>query len=166
MQLVQILSTAFDDLKRRIPKFKRFGNSDVQTSFEASPYGIDSNPIKGMVAVYSETSEKGKTVVVGYLNKNQLAKPGETRLYSTNDSGELKIYCWLKDDGTIEFGGNTDNLIRYEKLNIALQAQVDLLNTELAKIAVVLNTLSPGSYTLTPIELDISTAKIEELKTL
>lgn len=165
MQLVQILSSAFDELQRRIPKFKRFGNADVQTSFEASPYGIDSNPIKGMVAVYSETSEKGKTVLVGYINKDQLAGPGETRLFSTDDAGVLKTYCWLKNDGTIELGGSVDNLVRFIPLQTAINSLQTQLNAELTKIQIAISALG-GTYAIEPIEVDISESKIEEIKTL
>lgn len=166
MILVKILSSALDDLQRRIPKFKRFGNSDVQTSFESGPYGIDSSPIKDMVAVYSETGEKGKTVIVGYINKNQLADVGETRLFSTDAQGVLKSYAWLKNDGTIEFNGNENNLVRYTPLNSGLEAQKELINIELAKIAAAINAIVPLSYTPTPITIDISTSKVDELKTL
>jgi hypothetical protein len=119
-----------------------------------------------MVAIYSETGEKGKTIIVGYINKNQLADVGETRLYSTDETGLLKTYCWLKNDGSIELGGNTNNLVRYIPLNAGLQAEVNLINAELVKIAAVLNSLIPGSYTVLPIQIDISTSKIDELKTL
>lgn len=166
MILVKILSSAFDELQRRIPKFKRFGNSDIQTAFESGPYGVDSNPIKDMVAVYSETGEKGKTVIVGYINKNQLAEVGETRVYSTDAQGVLKSYMWLKNDGTIEFNGNANNLVRYAPLNSELVAQKELINIELAKIALAINAIVPLSYTPTPINIDISTAKVDELKTL
>lgn len=166
MNLVKTISTEYDKLKRLVIKYTRFGKFDVQTSFESSPYGIDSNPVKDMVALYSTTGENGKTVIVGYLNKDRKAAPGEIRLFSTDDKGALKFYTWLKADGTMEVGGNTDNMVRYLKLNEGLQQEVLALNAEFAKVAAAISAIIPGLYVPTPIQLDISQSKINEVKTL
>jgi hypothetical protein len=50
------------------------GKSDVRECIEVSPYGIDSNPIKDMIALYGPTGENGKDVIIGYLNKNRTAE--------------------------------------------------------------------------------------------
>jgi len=166
MQLAKTISTSFDTLKRRMVKVLRFGVSDVLDRFESSPYGLDSNPIKDMVAVYSETSEKGKAVVIGFLNKNQLAAPGEFRTYSTDADGTLKFYIWQKANGTCEIGGNVDNLVRYTKLNLALQQFKADIVTELTNIAAGITTAG-GTYTPSPtFGIDISQSKINEIKTL
>ena len=165
MNLVKVISTEFDNAKKRIVKVLRFGKSDAQTPFETSPYGVDSNPVKGMVAVYAATGIKGKAVLIGYLNKNQLADVGETRLFSTDANGELKFYTWLKNDGTLELGGNANNLVKYTPLNTAA-AQLALdINAELVKIAAGV-AAGGGSYTPATISIDISGAKIDEIKTL
>jgi hypothetical protein len=165
MYLTKILSSTLTK-SRRIAKFLRLGKDDVQTATEVGPYGIDSSPIKDMVAVYAETSKKGDTVIIGYINKNQLAQPGEFRIYSTDENGQQKFYAWLKNDGTIELGGALHNLLRFTPLNSALQGEVTAINAELAKIAIAINAIVPGSYTPTPITLDITASKINEIKTL
>ncbi len=114
--LVTTISTEIDKLKRRIVKVLRFGKSDVQTCIESGPYGIDSNPVKDMIAVYAETSEKGKVAIVGYFNKNQKALTGELRLFSTDENGTEKFYTWLKNDGTIEIGGDTNFAVKFNEL--------------------------------------------------
>ena len=68
----------------------------MQTSIEAMPYGVDSNPIKDMVAVYSETTGKGETVIIGYLNKNLKAEVGEFRTFSTDSNGGRKVLYLAK----------------------------------------------------------------------
>ncbi len=161
-----ILSTAIDSMKRRIIKILRFGKSDVQTATEVGPYGIDSNPIKDMVAIYAESSVKGDTVIIGYITKNKLADVGELRTYSTDSNGVEKFYTWLKNDGSLELGGNIHNLVRYSTLNASLQSEVSLINAELAKVAVAINAIAPGSYVPTPITLNIESSKINEIKTL
>jgi len=166
VNFVTTISTSKDTLLRRVIKFLRYGKSDVQTSFQFAPAGIDSSPIKEMIALYGETDEKGKTAVMGYINKQQLAEDGEVRIYSQNASGDLQTYVWVKKDGTMEFGGVAHNLVRYTPLNTGLQAEVNKINTELGKIAVVLNSIVPGSYTVVPVTVDISASKINELKTL
>jgi hypothetical protein len=165
MNLISVISSELDSMQRRIIKFLRVGKRDVRTSVEVSPYGIDSNPIKGMVAVYGETGQNGQTVIIGYMNKKQLADVGDIRIYSTDSDGALKFYTWLKNDGTCELGGSADNAVRYSKLNAALGNQVIDINAELNKIAVAIAALG-GTYIVAPISLDISQAKINEIKTL
>lgn len=165
MNLISVISTEVDNMQRRIVKFLRMGKKDIRTSLETSPYGVDSNPIKGMIAIYGETGQNGQTVIVGYINKNQLSDVGEFRTYSTDADGTLKFYTWLKKDGTYEIGGNSHNAIRYSPLNTALQNQVTSINAELTKIATAITGLG-GAYAINPVSLDISQAKINEIKTL
>lgn len=165
MNLTKVLSTDFNGLKQRIIKILRLGNTDVQTAKEASSYGVDSNPIAEMRAIYARTSDNSETFIIGYINKNQLAAVGEMRLYSTDANGALKFYTWLKNDGTYEMGGNADNAVRYAKLNTALEEEVNKINTELGKIATAIAAVG-GTYTVAPVSVDISAAKIDEIKTL
>lgn len=165
MNLTKVISTAFDGIKRRLVKVQRMGKNDVRTPFEALPYGLDSNPIQDMVCVYSPTGENGKDVIVGYLNKNQLADVGEFRTYSTDAEGNLKFYTWLKNDGTMELGGTADNLVRYQKLSDELTTFQNKLTTQLSLIAAGIATAG-GSYSPGDVSIDISQAKIEEIKTL
>lgn len=154
IKLVNILSTSVDVLKRRVVKILRMGKSDIQTSFGVAPYGVDSNPIKDMIAVHAETGEKGKTVIVGYINKNAIADVGELRLFSTDSLGVEKKYIWLKNDNTIEVGGNGDNMVRYSVLETAFNTLLADLNSARAALS------------LPPSTANISGAKINEIKTL
>lgn len=158
MYLVKIISSSVDDLARRLVKFYRLGLRDVQTSLTVAPYGDDSVPVKDMIAVYSETSTKGNTVIIGYINKNQLAAVGERRLFSTDENGEQKAYVWLKNSGNLELNGKDYHAVRYEKLNSALQGQVDLINAQLDAIATGIASAG-GSYTPVHISLDISASE-------
>lgn len=177
LNLVKTISTELDNLNRRIVKFLRFGRSDVQTSLQASAPGVDANPIKDMVAVYAATEEKGKTVIVGYINKNQISKPGEYRTFSTNDEGDEETYIYLKDDGTIEIGGASDNMVRfaplkegYDKTKDVSDAIVTILtgppinepgNGAPSALQAALSSALSGKSTG-----DIDDSKIDEIKTL
>ncbi len=178
MQLVTVISNEVDALFQRIIKFRRFGKSDVQTSPQVAPYGTDSNPIKDMIAVYSATSEKGETVIIGYLNKNQLADIGEHRTFSTDEDGNVQFFVWLKNDGTLQLGGDSKHLARFEELKSGFDQLKDDLNDMKNKwnaftLAYVQG--GPSSVgtppTLAGQDSQVSTAsiddsKIDEIKTL
>lgn len=176
VQFTKVISTAINDLLRYI-KVQRYGLDDIQEANESAPFGDDANPVKGMVAIYSPTSQRGEMVIIGYINKNRLAEIGEKRIFSTDSTGDLSTYIWLKNDGTMELGGIVDNAVRYTPLNAGLQAEVAKIGTNLSAILVNLtslnvavNALVPGAvptpYVITPVDVDISNSKINEIKTL
>jgi len=164
MQLTKVISTSIDKVSRRLVKILRFGNNDVQEPFQANNFGVDSNPIAGMVAVYSATSENGANVIVGYLNKNQMANPGEIRIFSTDSDGNLKTYLWLTADGEIKIGGDIDNAMRYSPLKDELDNFKTQIQAELVKIATGITGVG-GAYVPGTLTIDISGAKINEIKT-
>jgi len=174
LNFVKVISSKIDPLKRRVIKFLRYGNSDILEVVESSPFGIDSVPVKDLVAVYGETSSKGKSAIVGYLNINRLADIGEARLFSTDSSSNLKTYIWLKNTGDIEIGGDTDNMVRYSELETAFNELKADFNSFVSTIYGTHThvSASPGSPTGpatplgTPSTADISGAKIDEIKTI
>lgn len=174
--LTRVLSSIFDE-KHRVIKVLRFGKGDAQTADEAGPYGLDSSPISDMVAVFSDTAVKGDSVIVGYLNKNQVANPGEFRTYSTDDDGNVKFYTWLKKDGTMEIGGDADNMVRYSKLEAAFNE----LKSDFNSLVLAFNshmhatagagapsppTPVPDQIPAVPTQANILPAKIIEIKTI
>src|SRR5690606_28196520 len=114
-----VISTAKDKVGRLLVKIWRKYRSDVQERIQVSPHGIDSNPVKDMVAIYGQTSSDGKAVIIGYMLKNQIAKPGELRMFSTNAQGSEQTFIYLTDNGQILMGGNVDNLVKFTGLNQA-----------------------------------------------
>ena len=161
----------------RIVKVLGLGKDDVRTADVSAPYGIDSNPVADMIAIYSDTYVSGEPVIIGYINQDQVAAPGELRLYSTDDNAEEKNYIWLKNSGTIEIGGDADNMVRYSELEKAFN-QLKADHDKLAeKWDAFVAAYIPGSPSTTgsPATLagssvgassaDITTAKINEIKT-
>lgn len=162
----------------RFVKFLRFGKKDVQQMRQIGPYGTDANPIEGTVAIYSPTTEKGKAVIIGCVNKNQKSEPGEHRIFSTDDDGVEQIALHLKNNGTAEFGGDSDFMVRFSEMESAfneLKADFNSLvvsyNSHIhITTATVGPTAVPGVIAPTPSSgsqstADISGAKIEEIKT-
>ena len=177
MDLVKVISTKIDSVNRRLTKFLRFGNSDIQECLQTAPFGVDSNPTKDMIAIYSNTSTKGKNVILGYINKNQLADIGETRLFSTDSSGVLQQYILLKNDGDINFGGTAGNLTRYQELKTGfdqlksdVNSLINAFNTHVHPTAAVgppsPPTPVPSVIPATPSTADIANSKIDQFKTL
>ena len=165
MIIVRTISTVIKNTFRIIKT--KFADNLVNNSEQIGPFGFDSNPPENSIAIISETMSNGKNVVIGYINKNALdsLNVGDSMIFSTDNSGSKKSKIILRNDGTVELIGNSDNAIRYIPLDLALQNEVALINAELTKIAAVLNSLIPGSYSPTPIQIDISASKIEEIKT-
>jgi hypothetical protein len=177
MNFVKIIETSIDSIGRRLPKFLRLGKSDIQECFEVSSFGDDSNPIKDMVAVYAQTSEIGKNVIIGYINKNQISAPGEKRIYSTDESGNVVFYFHLKNDGTAELNGTADNLVRFSALESGFNEMKSDLNDMISKWNSFVAVYVPGSpavvglpptltgQNVTTSTADISGCKIDEVKT-
>lgn len=145
---------------KRVLKVLQFG---PKTASESAPFGIDSSPLKGMTAVYGNTSNNGDTVILGYIQKNQFAEPGETRLFSLDSSGNLKAFIWLKNDGDIQLNGDDYSSVRFQPLQSGINTKDSLINTELGKISTAIGALG-GTYVPGSISTDISQSESETVK--
>lgn len=148
---------------KRIIKSKGIGGS-VMTTKEVGPFGFDAQPPEGMTAIYADTTNADESVIIGYINKNQVAGIGESRMYSVDAQGEVMATIKCDALGRISLNGNAYNSVRYEPLESGLNAQNLLINAELSKIAIALNSLAPGSYTVAPVSTNITAAKSESIK--
>jgi hypothetical protein len=167
ISLAKFFSATIDSTSHRI--LKVFGMVGTGNADQVAPFGDDSCPVQGMDAIYMDTANDDLPVIVGFINTNQMAAPGEKRFFSMkqNEDGSYSeaFYTWMKADGTYEIGGNVDNSVRYAALNAALQTQIAKMELQLTEIAAGIATAG-GSYTPGDITLDISAAKINEIKTL
>lgn len=175
MQRIKTISSEINKFGQRVVKFLGLGKNDTKTAVQISTPGTDSSPIKGMMAVYSPTASKDGSVVVGYLLKDQLAKPGEHRTFSTDKDGVLKFYIWQKDDGTCEIGGNTDFMMRFNKTKeviVEIQNDIAALKQVFSSWVPVANDGGGALKTASTVwrsqalVKDIDAAKIEEIKTI
>lgn len=174
MNIMKVISTEIVEQGRRWIKGLRTGTKDVRTASQATPFGIDSAPLKDMRAIFARTEERGRSVIVGYLLDNMLAQDGETRLFSLNSDGELQTYLWLKKDGTILLGGDAKNLARFQELKEGFdQLKADLndliskYNTHVHSGVTTGGGISGATTTTdTASTASIDDAKIDEIKTL
>lgn len=145
----------------KVLKVQEFG---AKTAEQASDFGEDSTPLKDMVALYANTSEDGDNVIIGYLNKQHLTAEGEKRIFSLRPDGSLSIDIHLKNDGTLQVGGDAHTAVRFAPLNTAIQQQIaQAINTELTKIQTGI-TAAGGTYTPQPLNVDLSGAESPNIK--
>ena len=156
------LKESFKDGAYRMFKVFQFG---AKTAAECSPYGYDSNPnIEDLDAVFSETSARVESVILGFIQKNRFANKGETRLFSEDENGKTVSFVWLKNNGDLELNGKTDNLVKFNPLNNSTNNFSSEINSELVKIQAAITSLG-GSYAMSNVSFDISESKADTLKT-
>ena len=158
--LTTTLSTAVDSMNRLIQKVRRLGKYDIQTAPIAAPYGIDCNPIEGMVAIFAETSMKGDQVIIGYVNKNAIAEVGGLRLFSTNSAGAEQFYVYLRASNNLELGGDARHLARFEELETAFNELKSAYNSH-THLSTATGT--PTSTTSAARSADMSACKIDKI---
>lgn len=142
---------------------KVLGMVGALTVKECAPFGVDTNPLKDMMAIYATTPNSSQKYIVGYINKGQLAEEGETRLYSVDLSGNLQSYIWNKKDGTLELNGNTYSAVRYAPLNTGLQNEVSLINQNFTALQTAITSLG-GTYLPINVTVNISSAESPKVK--
>ena len=142
----------------------------VQTSeFNDNVYIIEN--------VVTQTNQIQSQKFYGFDNKNQISDVGEKRIFSTDSDGNVVFALHLKNDGTAEFGGNNDFLVRFNELESGFNALksdlndlVSAFNSHMHATAAtgppVPPTPIPSQIPATPSTASISGAKIEEIKTL
>lgn len=131
-------------------------NERIQTLLYG-PAGDDSPPLPDDRCLMIKIDGSGNYIISGVICKSQGADPGERILYSRDSSGNIQATIKLLGDGVIEINGSADYAVSWTDLNTALQSLITAIN---AAFATKLNgSGSPGTLTL-----DISSAKVEEVK--
>jgi len=158
MNIVKVISTAYDNLKRLKVKIILFGKPDNGFSvepLEVSPHGIDSRPIPDARAMYTTTATVGRSYVFGYVNANRKAEVGESRIYAVDTQGNLKFNIWLRADGTLLQGTSeipaeyTNFAVLYNETKQENDKLKSTLNTLIQKWNAFVAAYVPGSPTVT-----------------
>lgn len=84
------------------------GRGDTKDVKESGPFGMDSNPTNGKVALFQRSEVYGKYYVIGYLNTQQKSEVGEARLFATDANGTFKFNIWIRNDGAVLIGDSDD----------------------------------------------------------
>jgi len=155
-------------------KVLRYGKSDVITPEYCLPHGIDSKPNKSDIAAISNTADKGKDIVLGYIKQFNQTSEGEIRIYANDAQGQEAFSIHLKNNGTIEIGGANDFLARFNELKSGFDTLKNNFNTHVQNYNTHVHpgVTSGGSSTLvtttvsTQSTASIDNAKISEIKVL
>lgn len=140
------------------------GKGNVRSAGEIAPSGVDCGPASGLTALYATTGNNGDRVIIGYVNTNQLAQPGECRIYWTDANGNEKGKIWGHNDGTVEIAGtsgivNANHATQYEALNTELTLYINNLNASLT----AMGSTWGGTWVPPTTPLDLSTAKATKI---
>jgi hypothetical protein len=164
IQLVKIISTTIDSANRRLVKFFRFGKDDVQEVLSASCVGDDSPPIENLRGIYVQTSQVGTPVLVGYINDNQLAQPGEKRIFATDQNGNAILHFYMKSDSTIELGGTGNYAVKFNELKTEFNELKGKFNSFVNSYNLHVHPVSGASTLVTTSLATSSTANIDNAK--
>lgn len=145
---------------KRILKVEQFG---AKTAKECYPFGFDSMPPENWTAIYADTANKDESVIIGYINKNQLAEAGGSRMYALGSSGEVVGFVRCGADGITELNGSSFSAVRFQNLKAATVASDNLINAELAKIAAAIGALG-GSYIVSNVSTDLDSSESATVK--
>lgn len=159
-----------NEIKNGIRKIKLycFGKDDVREAAQYTPSGIDSSPIKGMKAIYAQTSRSTEPVIIGYINESTVEE-GEIQIFSLNSDGEQQSYVKCVKDGNVELNGNEDFAIAYNDMKDAFDELKEDLNTfiddyNLHTHVAPSGTTGTPSITGTPSSADMNAAKVDTIK--
>jgi hypothetical protein len=158
MRLTKIISTA-KQTGYLIIKVLGLGTKDVQTVYNIQPFGIDSNPNKNIRGIWAKTDNLEERILIGILFNRPVSSPGELRLYSEDSNGSEKIAIYLKNDGSIELGGGTNYLTKYNELKLAFDKLKDDVNSHIQNYNAHVHpgVLSGGASTLVTTTLSSQT---------
>lgn len=179
LKIATFLSSVIEQGRRRI-KLLVNGRSDSRRPYESLPFGVDGVPPENWRALYAETSEEGRNVVIGYINQNQLQvlNNGETHFYSTSADGDsIAAFIRLLNDGTMQVLGTGDFFVRFNELETGFNELRSDLNTHITSynghIHITTATvgtgppgvIAPTTSTSTSSTASIAGAKIDEIET-
>lgn len=127
--LARVLSYVSRDVK-----VDRGGGSNLTAQHFSSPQD-DAAPLPNDYVMLSDPRGAGRQGAIGYYSEGddkQKANPGEKRIYSRSEDGNVVSEIWLKNDGSISMSSTADIEINGVKItpqgNIVTPSGV-ILNT-------------------------------------
>lgn len=169
MRTAKVLQIIADFVKVRV-----LGKNDIRTATAILPPGIDSKNVKDSTAIIADTGNIDENIILGYTFQSDKTNEGETRIFATDNKGVEVFSIYLKNDGTVEFGGDSDNFVRFSNLQTGFNELKDKVNDFIVKYnshthpylnVTVPATTSVNTSQSTPTTATIAGAKIDEIKT-
>ena len=131
-------------------------DKDIQTVQHVTLSGDDSGPVNDSEVIILDLGPAFKVAIAVDDLIEPTMPPGEKKIYSS-EAGAIKAFISLLASGIIELNGNADNAVRYTALNAQLQTLVGQINA-------VLGTKADASGTAGSLALDLTSAKVDEVK--
>jgi len=151
------------------------GKRDARTGPQVSPAGIQSKPVKEDMAVYAKTTNSTEPIFLGYVQKTNETNEGEIKVLSYDSEGAESFVIYIRNDGTCEFGGDADNMVRYSELKKEYDKTRAVLDAILTTLATPVNEPGNGAPSVFQAAMilavgalttgDISGSKIDNIKT-
>lgn len=137
-------------------------DQDAQLVELITPPGDDSSPPIGASVLIIDIGGRR----VGFLLNAGIAldSQSEEKAIYGSSGGAKTSFLKLKPNGTIEINGFSDFAVRFNALQtIMIVAVQTAINTQLGLISTEINNLG-GDYTPTPLNIDLSTARVDNVK--
>lgn len=129
---------------------------DIQSVQHVTLSGDDSGPPDDSQVIILDLGPAFKVAIAVDDLIEPSSTPGEKMIYSS-EGGVIKAFIKLLTSGIIELNGNIDNAVRFAALDTQLQTLVGQINA-------ILGTKADGSGTVGALILDLSPAKVDEVK--
>jgi hypothetical protein len=145
---------------KRILTVMQYG---AKTAKESYPFGFDSAPLADYTAIFLDTANKDESIIIGYINKNQIAKLGESRMYALGSSGDLLGFVYCREDGTTAINGDEFSAVRFQELKTQIDLLQNQINSQWPLIASGIAT-GGGVYTPTNVSIDLTNSESPTVK--
>jgi hypothetical protein len=146
----------------RLLQIRMSSDTDIQTVQYFPMSGDDSPPIKGDKVSIISIGDSFKIAIGVQDSIVPSMAEGEKKLYSRDSVGAITAFVNFLASGVLELNGNTDFAVRFN----ALQTKLTALEAQLIA-HVHPGVLTGGASTgpsVTPFDIDISAAKVDEVK--
>lgn len=149
------------------------GNNVISPELYTSP-GIDSAPMDGdYVATSSAPGNSGQSAV-GTIDpvNGGVAGKGEIRVYARDEDGNTIVAIYLKKNGEILIGGDSDNMVRFSSMKTGFDTLKQECQSNFTAIAAAITTVAgllvppvtAPPYVPVPLTATVDAAKIDEIK--
>jgi len=137
---------------------------DIQTVELMTQAGDDINPPDNSRVTIIKIGSAWKIAIASDdgIAPDETLNKGERKIYASDGTDIKSFINWLVN-GNVQINGSGDFAVRYDALSTILDTLATDINTELGKIATAITGLG-GSYTVSPISINASSAKIETIE--
>lgn len=152
------------------------GEGSAEKSETAQVYGMHGfigKPVAGTKGIRIRIGSIDIIIAAYNYGVSLPDSPGESKVYSTDVDGNEKATLKMKADGIAELNGDADNAVSFADLQAALNSFKTSIDMAIASgitghthsgVTTGPGVSGPGAGAATPVAIDISAAKVNEVK--